>query len=242
MGVTKEELDKIAIKYHNQDLMNDKFIEDQCQLYTYDWVFEKMIGCKTVLEMGYGEGNFTEELVKRNFQPTVLDGSIILLEKAKKKYGDKVDVVIDLFEEYKPNQKFDCILATHVLEHVDNPVSLLKNMKSWITENGKIIIIVPNKESIHRQLAVIMNLQNELDSLGERDKLVGHQRVYSLETLSKDIINAGLYVDETKGFFLKILPNSMMINYSKELILALNKISSIMPKNLLANIGIVAKK
>ena len=74
MAVTKEELDKIAHEYHEQDLMKDKFIEDECQFYTYDWVFENMKGCTTVLEMGYGEGNFTEELVKRNFKPTVLDG------------------------------------------------------------------------------------------------------------------------------------------------------------------------
>lgn len=242
MAVTKEELDKIAHEYHEQDLMKDKFIEDECQFYTYNWVFENMKGCKTVLEMGYGEGNFTEELVKRNFKPTILDGSDVLLEKAKQLHGDKVDVASALFEEYRPTQKFDCVLATHVLEHVDDPVVLLKEMKNWITEHGKIIIIVPNKESLHRQLAVLMNLQPELDTLGARDKLVGHQRVYSIETLSKDTIDSGLKVIETYGFFLKTLPNSMMLGYSKELVIALNKISPIIPKNLMANIGLVATK
>lgn len=240
MAVTKQELDKIAHEYHEQDLMQDKFIEDECQFYTYNWVFENMKGCSTVLEMGYGEGNFTEELVKRNFKPTVLDGSEVLLKKAKQLHGDKVEVASALFEEYQPTQKFDCVLATHVLEHVDEPIVLLKEMKKWLNENGKIIIIVPNKESLHRQLAVIMGLQPALDTLGARDKLVGHQRVYSIDTLSKDVSESGLKVIETAGFFLKTLPNSMMLDYSKDLVIALNKVSPIMPKNLLANIGLVA--
>ena len=242
MAVTKQELDKIAHEYHEQDVMQDKFIEDECQFYTYNWVFEHLKGCTTVLEMGYGEGNFTEELIKRNFKPTVLDGSEVLLQKAKQLHGNKLEVAHALFEEYKPNQKFDCVLATHVLEHVDDPIVLLKEMKNWITDNGKIIIIVPNKESLHRQLALIMGLQPQLDTLGARDKLVGHQRVYSIETLSNDTINAGLKVVTTEGFFLKTLPNSMMLGYSKDLVVALNKISPLMPKNLLANIGLVATK
>lgn len=240
MAVTKQELDKIAHEYHEQDLMQDKFIEDECQFYTYNWVFENMKGCSTVLEMGYGEGNFTEELVKRNFKPTVLDGSEVLLKKAKQLHGDKVEVASALFEEYQPTQKFDCVLATHVLEHVDEPIVLLKEMKKWLNANGKIIIIVPNKESLHRQLAVIMGLQPALDTLGARDKLVGHQRVYSIDTLSKDVSESGLRVIETAGFFLKTLPNSMMLGYSKDLVIALNKVSPMMPKNLLANIGLVA--
>lgn len=242
MSLTKEELNKIAKEYHDQDVMQDKFIEDECQFYTYNWVFENLKGCTTVLEMGYGEGNFTEELVKRGFKPTVLDGSDSLLVKAKGIFGDKIEVSHDLFEEYKPARKFDCVLCTHVLEHVDVPLTLLKQMQNWITDTGKIIIIVPNKESLHRQLAVIMGLQPQLDTLGARDKLVGHQRVYSLETLGKDVTDSGLKIKDTAGFFLKTLPNSMMLSYSKELVIALNKISPSLPKNLLANIGIIAEK
>jgi 2-polyprenyl-3-methyl-5-hydroxy-6-metoxy-1,4-benzoquinol methylase len=240
MSLTKDELNKIAHEYHNNDVMQDKFIEDECQFHTYNWVFDNMKDCKNVLEMGYGEGNFTNELVKRNYIPTIIDGSDVLLDKAKSLYGDKVNVAHALFEEYIPDTKFDCVLATHVLEHVDEPVALLKHMKNWITPTGKIIIIVPNKESIHRQLSVIMGLQPALDTLGGRDKLVGHQRVYSLKTLEDDVVKAGLKVSETCGFFLKTLPNSMMLDYSKELIVALNKISPLMPKNLLANIALIA--
>ena len=37
-----------------------------------------------------------------------------LLKKAKEQYGDKINVAHDLFEEYVPEEKFDCVLCTHV--------------------------------------------------------------------------------------------------------------------------------
>lgn len=242
MPVSKEELDRIAIEYHGSDLMKDKYIEDECQFYTYNWVFGQLQGCKDILELGYGEGNFTEALVENGYCPTIIDGSRILLDKAKLKYQEKIETVESLFEDFNPTKKFDCIMATHVLEHVDEPVTLLRKMKDWIKPSGKVIIIVPNKESLHRRLAVIMNLQTELDFLGERDKLVGHQRVYSIKSLSNDVNLAGLKVKETEGFFLKTLPNSMMLGFSRDLIIALNKISPVIPKEMLANIGMVATK
>jgi len=242
MSLTKQDLDFIAKQYHENDTISDKFIEDICQFNTYEWVFNHLKSNSNILELGFGEGNFTEELVKRNYNPTILDGSEILLEKAKLKFRNLVKTEHALFEEFNPQTNYDAILATHVLEHVDDPVLLLERMRNWLSPNGIIIIIVPNCESIHRQLAVIMGLQSSLDTLGERDKLVGHQRVYSFDTLESDIIKAGYNILDKKGFFLKVLPNSMMLNFNPKLIEALNQISNILPNNLLGNIGIVIKK
>jgi hypothetical protein len=113
-------------------------------------------------------------------------------------------------------------------------------MASWLQDTGKIIIVVPNQNSLHRQLAVAMGLQPRLDSLSKRDLMVGHQRVYSLEALEEDVRRAGLRPVESVGFFLKVLPNAMMLDYSRELLWALNIISSSLPTHLLANIAVVA--
>jgi hypothetical protein len=47
---------------------------------------------------------------------------------------------------------------------------------------------------------------------------------------------------DSAGFFLKVLPNSMMLEYSRELLWGLNAISPSLPKNLLANIAAIAIK
>ena len=87
-----------------------------------------------------------------------------------------------------------------------------------------------------------MGLQPALDTLGARDRLVGHQRVYSHATLAKDLRAGGFKVTEATGFFLKPLPNSMMLGYSPELLAAMNQISPQLPMELLANIGVVAAR
>lgn len=240
MATTKKDLDEIAAEYHGADKLGDKHIEDAYQARALPWVLRQLAGCERVLEMGYGEGNFTEELVRNKFRPTLLEGSQVLAEQARQKFGAAVDCRHSMFEDFTVDRPFDAVIASHVLEHVDDPVRLLLKVKQWIAPSGKVIIIVPNKQSIHRQLAVLMGLQPALDTLGVRDKLVGHQRVYSIATLKADVEKAGLRILESKGFFLKVLPNSMMIGYSKELLAALNQISMQIPDELLANIGMVA--
>ncbi len=239
MSLSKEELDKTAQEYHQQDILEDKHIEGACQEYSFDWVFGHIDSSDKVLEMGYGDGLFSKALQDRKINFSLLEGAASLVQSAKSLYP-QISVYHELFEEFAPSEKFDLILATHVLEHVDDPVALLQRMKSWIQPNGRILIIVPNQESIHRRLAVIMGLQPQLDTLGKRDLLVGHQRVYSLQTLEEDLTQAGFQVMDRTGFFLKTLPNSMMKEYSPELIQALNVISSELPPQWLANIGVLA--
>ena len=100
------------------------------------------------------------------------------------------------------------------------------------------MVVTPNRHSIHRNLAVRMGLQEKLDDLSPRDQLVGHQRVYDLDTLRKELEIAGFRIDDEFGYFLKVLPNSMMMEYPISLLEALNAISSEIPTRLLANIGV----
>jgi hypothetical protein len=86
----------------------------------------------------------------------------------------------------------------------------------------------------------MMGIQQSLDTLGERDRLVGHQRVYSVGQLRSDVESSGFAVSSTRGFFFKPLPNSMMLSFSPELIRAMNDIASTMPVEWLANVGMVA--
>ena len=111
-------------------------------------------------------------------------------------------------------------------------------MAGWMGPDSEMIIVVPNRESLHRRLAVLMGLQPELDTLSARDKVVGHQRVYDLAGLTADLQAGGFEVIESKGFFLKTLPNSMMLDYSDALIAGLNDVGEQLPAELLANLAV----
>jgi hypothetical protein len=116
----------------------------------------------------------------------------------------------------------------------------LDTIKNWLSPSGKILILVPNRKSLHRIFAKGMGLIDALDTLSPRDQQVGHQRVYDFESLESDLIKSGFRVESKKGFFLKPLPNSMMTSFDPKLIMEFNKASSILPDDFLANICVVA--
>jgi 2-polyprenyl-3-methyl-5-hydroxy-6-metoxy-1,4-benzoquinol methylase len=147
-----------------------------------------------------------------------------------------------LFETFSPAQPYDAALALHILEHVDDPRRVIRNIASWLAPGGSVVAVVPNANSLHRQLAVMIGLQPTIDTLTPRDNKVGHQRVYGLDGLVADFEAAGLRVEERFGYFVKIVPNSMMRDWSPDLLRALTEISDVLPPHLLANIGVVARK
>lgn len=238
--MSKHELDRIAERYHASAEVPDKHIEDLCQEYCGSWILESMGKAQRVLELGFGEGIITRLLVEDGRQVTTVEGSGVLFEQLRQTFGGSVHAVRSMFEHFVPEHPFEAVVASHILEHVDHPVALLKRMRGWIAPGGKLIIVVPNRESLHRRLAVIMGLQPELDTLSPRDLLVGHQRVYSLAGLERDLQEAGLNAAVKTGFFLKPLANSMMLGYSTALLQAMNQIAPQVPVELLANIGVVA--
>jgi SAM-dependent methyltransferase len=239
MKTSMEKLDRIAADYHTNESIPDIHIENLCQEYFIEWLLQQIAVGARVLELGFGDGIVTAALAKSGCELTVLEGAATLVDRARQAHPT-VNCVHSLFEDFRADRAYDVILASHVLEHVDDPQAILRLISSWLVETGKIIIVVPNRNSLHRQLAVLMGLQPELDTLSKRDLLVGHQRVYSLEGLEEDVRRAGLRPIKSVGFFLKVLPNAMMLDYSRELLWALNVISSSLPKHLLANIAVVA--
>ena len=235
-----EELERIAENYHDAIDTKDKFIENISQRYFCSWVKANFSNNLNVCEMGYGEGITAHFLIEYFKEYLVIEGAPSLVKKARS-ITPSLTIIETLFEDFVPKEKFDLILALHVLEHVNDPLNILKMMKKWIKPDGEIVILVPNKNSIHRLLAKEMGLIGNLDDLSPRDYLVGHQRVYDFEKLKIDVERAGFKVAKEAGFFLKPLPNSMLIDYNHDLLFAMNSLSNIFPSEFMANICLSIK-
>lgn len=234
-------LERIARDYHANPEVPDKHIEDLCQEYCGRWLIDALDQANRVLELGYGEGILTRSIVESGRQLTVVEGAASLVQELRERWKDRIRVEHALFENYDPGtERYEAVIASHVLEHVADPVALLRRIRQWLAPGARLLVVVPNSESLHRKLAVLMGLQPSLDTLSQRDVLVGHRRVYSLATLRSDLQQAGYAELSVRGFFLKPLANSMMLDYSPALLAAMNEISGELPAGLLANIGLVA--
>ncbi len=234
--MTADELDRFAADYYLADV-DDIGIEERQQVASLPMILDGIGG--RVLEMGYGTGIITGALLNRGVNVEVVEGSAVLTAEATAVHPG-LTAHLSLFEDFSPAEPYDAVLCLHVLEHVADPLALLQRIHSWLRPGGVLVTVVPNAESLHRNLAVRMGLQPTLDTLSDRDRLVGHRRVYTIGSLTRVLRDAGFDAKEPFGYFLKVVPNSMMLDWSVDLLDALNAISPTIPPRLLANIGVRA--
>ena len=83
--------------------------------------------------------------------------------------------------------KYDAVCLMGVLEHVEDPVSLLQSAGRCAST---IFITVPNAESFHRYLGVDLGFIDDIHDLDTQDIKIGHKRVYDKHMLYRDILSS----------------------------------------------------
>ncbi len=171
---------------------------------------EKYYSGSKCLVLGPSEGVELEFKLIKYFKSIVfVDGSSRVLNEVKRKVPGQ-EYIHCLFEEISLGDKFDIIIMHHILEHVTDPVGVLSKCKDLLNDGGKLILSVPNANSIHRMLGVEMGLLKNVYELNESDRRVGHKRVYDFASIKRDVENAKLRIIEKRGVFFKPLSNSQM--------------------------------
>lgn len=195
-GDERRHLDNIAAHGGYGDGLSDK-----TRLGLFD-IFSPLIKNGATLEIGPAEGLATAIIAKRTDNLTLLEPTSALADNLQKCYP-QTTVACELIEEYRPPNRFDNIFMLHVLEHVEDAVRALCKIKSWLGDGGRFFLSVPNAMSLHRQLGVLMGMLETEDAPSERDVLIGHRRVYTQESLRRDLESAGFSVLHEGGVWIK---------------------------------------
>lgn len=170
--------------------------------------FEPFFVKGSLLELGSFKGNFTSRFLPYFDDITCVEASDAAIEEAKKRLGDKVKYVNALFENVTLPKRYDNILLTHVLEHLDDPVLVLKRINDeWLADGGRLFLVCPNANAPSRQIAVKMGLISHNTAVTQAEAQHGHRCTYSLDTLERDAVAAGLKVVHRSGIFFKALAN-----------------------------------
>ncbi len=170
--------------------------------------FEPFFNTGNCLEMGSFKGDFTKRLLPYFNDITCVEASDEAIAKAQEQFGTKVKFINALFEEAALPEKYDNIILTHVLEHLDNPVSVMKRINDeWLSDSGRFFLVCPNANAPSRQIAVKMGLISHNSAITPAELAHGHRITYSLDTLERDARAAGLNVVHRSGIFFKALAN-----------------------------------
>ena len=197
--------------------LESKDVEDRKYAFSFDFdvmhrfmirSFEPFFRKGSLLELGSFKGDFTKRCLPYFDDVTCVEASDAALAEARQRLGDKVRFVNEVFEKATLPKRYDNIALTHVLEHLDDPVQVLRRINDeWLAANGRLFLVCPNANAPSRQIAVKMRLISHNCAVTSAEAEHGHRRTYTLDTLERDAAGAGLKVVYRTGIFFKALAN-----------------------------------
>lgn len=162
----------------------------------------------SMLELGSFKGDFTGRLTEHFSDLSCVEASDQAMAEARQRLGDKVQYFNSLFETVQLPRRYDNIVMTHVLEHLDDPIAVLGRInREWLAPGGRFFLACPNANAPSRQIAVKMGLIDHNAAVTPAEAEHGHRCTYALDTLERDATRAGLKVIHRSGIFFKALAN-----------------------------------
>jgi len=123
----------------------------------------------SILDIGCGTGEHLTSYLSTLFPGVEIlgvDTDKASIEQARNKYRHLKNLTFST--SLPPNCVFDAIIASEVLEHVDNPYQFMLSLRTSLKDNGLLIITVPNGygcSEIMGMIIVLLNLSGVLPTL-----------------------------------------------------------------------------
>jgi methionine biosynthesis protein MetW len=186
--------------------------EDECRRAELS-LLERNIKAK-ILDLGCGDGTFTEKImskigIKEAFAIEIIEDDI------KKATSRGIKVFKENLNERLPfdNGTFDVIIASHVIEHLNDTDIFLKEVYRNLKDDGYLIIATPNLAAWLHIFFLILGKQPTIAEVSDY-ALVGtwsprkgnidragpaHRRIFTLGALKGLLEIYGLKVDKANG-------------------------------------------
>ena len=170
--------------------------------YTFDEkldILESLLSSKSkrVLDIGSGPGFFLRRAKQRGWQILGIEPSPIAYNYSKKQ---NVPTIQKFFYEvnFKEIGKFDAIHIYDVLEHVNDPISVIKKSHSLLKKGGIIVVEVPNDFNPLQKL--VQNVLNKkeywitLSAESRNSGIFDHLNYFDFSSISYTLNRAGFKI------------------------------------------------
>jgi ubiquinone/menaquinone biosynthesis C-methylase UbiE len=99
-----------------------------------------------LLDLGCGDGEFSHRIKKRGWTVDGLDFDAGAARLAEERHGLKVNIC-SVAEMAYPDDSFDAVTMNHVIEHLVDPLAVLRIVHRVLKPGGSLIVVTPNAES-----------------------------------------------------------------------------------------------
>jgi len=154
-----------------------------------DFIRERINKNSLILDVGCGDGVLSNLISKEVKLVTAIDIDAYHVNQNKKKFSNIKNLNFindDVFKFITTNKKkYDLILCSHIIEHMDNPMDFLKNIKIY---SKFIYIEIPDYDSSYLNLA---KLEFDIDPKWTDDD---HTFEFNRDTIKEVFKNSGLII------------------------------------------------
>jgi SAM-dependent methyltransferase len=182
---------------HNPD--NHFAIHDELARFTLETLWPKSLRNLTVADIGCGAGALLDHLSGVSGTILAVEPSIYWTESLESRgyhwYGDTKEAIKHWAG------KVDLIVSTQVIEHVENPLEFLIDIKNLLKPGGVVVVSTPNRRDVLMEL-----LPDLFPAFFYR---VQHRWAFDADSLRYVFKQSGLMVDEIRHVHRYGLANTM---------------------------------
>ena len=150
--------------------------------YRSEFFLSAVASGQSVLDVACGSTGLAKKLVGRGCSVVGID-----LQVRSEDLGQlrliQADILTFNYPELQKRQPYEIAIFSHILEHLDRPVDLLRAVAA-----PQILICVPSRENWLKQLKLSLGLSDLTDTT--------HRKEYSRSQLREELAEAGYRVDE----------------------------------------------
>ncbi len=164
-----------------------------------NWIYEEIAPAlgRSVLEVGSGTGNITQFLCANGREVMATDIVPSYRHELERMFDGQSNVRVGKYDlnEKAPEEfvadPFDTVVCLNVLEHIEDDLFALDQIRRVLKPGGKLALLVPAHQFLY----------------GEFDRALGHFRRYERRELASKFEKTGFTVREMKFFsFVAALP------------------------------------
>lgn len=157
------------------------------------WVAEQvepLVRRRTVLDIGCGSGTYLKPFKERGWEVFGIDPVPAWTDFARRQLGgtERTIVTGSYGPDCFPERKFSLILFSHTVEHIPDPVAMLRSMRALLEDDGILFVATPNL------------LDPPMERLTSGFLAGAHVRLYSPGALARVLAQSGFRVEKKADF------------------------------------------
>ena len=143
----------------------------------HDWILKEAKGAKSLIDLGCYEGSLVWKATSGSWAEMERSRGVEMCKVAVKR-GKQLgmDIVQGDASSYQDENKYDAVCACELIEHVPDPVKLVRNMLSLVSDKGWCYITTPNG---------CFDPEGTRKVWEDEDALIDHVRTYNKEKMAK---------------------------------------------------------